>query len=214
MDVRLVVCGGKHPGQEVPILVPRFLVGRAAECHLRPQSEQVSRRHCEIENGDGCVAVRDLGSRTGTFVNGQKIEGRCELKNGDRLKVGPLEFQVQLAVSVGGRKRPKVQSVEEAVSRTVQGAGRVEGPKELDIAAWIEEEPPRPAAPAPAATGGPHHSADKDTAAAGSKAQEQPGKKAESPGKPGGPLRPKKTLAPTTSEAADEIIRRYLRRKQ
>ena len=36
MDVKLVVLGGKHPGQEIVVQGPEFLVGRAPECKLRP----------------------------------------------------------------------------------------------------------------------------------------------------------------------------------
>jgi pSer/pThr/pTyr-binding forkhead associated (FHA) protein len=40
------------------------------------------------------VSVRDLGSRNGTFVNGKQIEGDQTLKSGDKLVIGPLQFEV------------------------------------------------------------------------------------------------------------------------
>ena len=69
MDVKLVVLGGKHPGQEIAVQGPEFLVGRAPECKLRPNSDMVSRRHCMISIAEGRATIRDLGSRNGTIVN-------------------------------------------------------------------------------------------------------------------------------------------------
>ena len=136
MEVKLVLTGGKSAGREVPVTGPEFLIGRSEECHLRPQSSRVSRRHTMIVVREGYVAVRDLGSSNGTYVNDEKIEGEKELKNGDQLKVGPLEFEVQLAVQVGGKKRPKVHNVQEAAARTVEAAGD----EDLDITSWLEDD--------------------------------------------------------------------------
>jgi pSer/pThr/pTyr-binding forkhead associated (FHA) protein len=135
MEVKLLVLGGKHPGQAIPVPGPKFLIGRAEDCQLRPRSELVSRRHCAILAEEGSVKIRDFGSKNGTFVNGEKVTNERELKNGDRLKVGPLEFEVQLAVNVGGKKKPKVHSVQEAAVRTVEAAG-----DDLDITNWLDED--------------------------------------------------------------------------
>ena len=86
--------------------------------------------------GEGYVAARDMGSSNGTYVNDEKVDDEKELKNGDRLKVGPLEFEVQLAVQVGKKKRPKVRNVQEAAERTVEAAGD----DAFDVAAWLEDE--------------------------------------------------------------------------
>jgi pSer/pThr/pTyr-binding forkhead associated (FHA) protein len=40
--------------------------------------------------------VRDLGSDEGTFLNGEKVSGDSALLDGDRLKVGTLEFGIRL----------------------------------------------------------------------------------------------------------------------
>lgn len=124
MDVKLIVVGGKHAGRAIPIAGPKFLIGRAPDCQLRPGSDLVSRHHCQIGVEPGRVVLRDLNSRNGTLVNDQPIREPHVLRNGDHIKIGPLEFQVELTVSVGGKKKPKVQSVSEAAARTVQSAAR------------------------------------------------------------------------------------------
>ncbi len=138
MDVKLVVIGGKHPGQEIAVPGPEFIVGRAPECKLRPNSDMVSRRHCMISVAAGKATIRDLGSRNGTLVNGHKIAAEHELRTGDKIKVGPLEFEVHLSTSIGGKKKPKVHSVQEAAARTVEAAKPRDN--EPDISDWLAEE--------------------------------------------------------------------------
>ena len=123
MDVKLVVSSGSRAGQAISINVPKFFIGRADDCHLKPKSELISRYHCAIISEEGgYVAVRDMQSKNGVFVNGARVIGETEVKTGDTIVVGPLEFVVQVSVAVQGEKKPKVESVKEAVVRTVEVA--------------------------------------------------------------------------------------------
>ena len=96
MSTRLVVVQGRPEGMEIPVLTPRFLVGRDPQCNLRPSSEVVSRMHCEIIERDDALFVRDLGSTNGTFVNGKQVEQEVQLQHGDQLQVGSLVFELQI----------------------------------------------------------------------------------------------------------------------
>ncbi len=89
----LVVVGGVHDGRVIPILPP-FLIGRAAECNLRPASQAISLKHCVIEEREGRIVVRDLDSTNGTFLNDDLLTRGCPLSEGDDLRVGPLQFLV------------------------------------------------------------------------------------------------------------------------
>ncbi len=141
MEVKLVCVGGKHPGQEIPVRGPKYFIGRAEDCQLRPGSQEVSRHHAVILVEEGFVAVRDFGSRNGTFVNEEQVHPERELKSGDRLRIGPLEFEVQLSVAVGGKKKPKVASVREAAARTAAPATDT---GDVDISAWFDDEEAAP----------------------------------------------------------------------
>lgn len=143
MDVKLVVTKGKQAGQEVPVPEPKFFIGRAEDCHLRPHSDLISRHHCVILMESGAVSVRDFGSKNGTFVNGQKVSGEVELKSGDRFQVGQLEFEVQINVSIAAKKLPKVQSVQEAVVRTAEKPRPKSAAKdEVDVSDWLSDDSP------------------------------------------------------------------------
>jgi pSer/pThr/pTyr-binding forkhead associated (FHA) protein len=145
MEVKLVVAQGSQAGQEVPIPGRKFFIGRAEDCHLRPHSDLISRHHCVILVEDAFVAVRDFGSKNGTFVNGQRITSEVELKPGDNLKVGQLEFKVHMDVGVGGKKLPKVHSVQEAAVRTAQPPRPQKAAKDdMDVADWLSDDEAHP----------------------------------------------------------------------
>jgi pSer/pThr/pTyr-binding forkhead associated (FHA) protein len=141
MHVKLRVTSGSHAGKEISITKNRFLIGRGQDCQLRPQTDMVSRRHCEIVIEGGKVQVKDLGSRNGTHVNDEMIEGPRELKMGDRLRIGPLEFQIFIDHSPGGAKRAQVKSVQQAAARTVEaGAKASDDIDDSDVTGWLTEE--------------------------------------------------------------------------
>jgi len=137
MEVKLIVVGGKQEGMEIPVQGPEFLIGRGEECRLRPQSTLISRKHCAILVDKDSAVLVDFGSVNGTLVNGERVQDRCELKNGDRIKIGIIELDVRTAVSLIGKKKPKVNNVQEAAARTVAAAVADD---DLDISSWLQED--------------------------------------------------------------------------
>jgi hypothetical protein len=63
-------------------------VGRSSDCWLTLEDEISSRVHARFHvDGKGCE-IEDLGSRNGTFVNGERIVGRRRIFDGDRIRIG------------------------------------------------------------------------------------------------------------------------------
>ncbi|GHT36858.1 hypothetical protein FACS189427_09100 [Planctomycetales bacterium] len=139
MEVQLVVAGGSKAGQSIPVGCPKFLIGRADDCHLKPRSELISRYHCAVICEPDYIAIRDLGSKNGVFLNGEKVAMEHELKNGDKLTIGPLEFFVHISVAVKPLKKPKIENVSEAVNRTIElsSSSAPESQKESEITDWL-----------------------------------------------------------------------------
>jgi pSer/pThr/pTyr-binding forkhead associated (FHA) protein len=143
MKVQLIVVQGKPEGKTIPLLGPRFKIGRGETCHLRPNSEQVSREHAEFTVETDVVTVSDLGSRNGTLVNGRAITASHTLKNGDLVQVGPLTF----AVSIQGA--PQAAS---KASATGPGSGKTASLDDVsndEIDSWLvaDKEKPTPESP-------------------------------------------------------------------
>ncbi len=135
MRVKLRVMQGAQAGREVIIPVSEFLIGRGEECHLRPRSDAISRQHCAIVVSDKQVVVRDLGSKNGSYLNGQRIEGEHVVESGDQFQVGPLEFEIVIEHVLGGAKRPAARDVKEVAARTAAASS-----EDLDIARWLEDD--------------------------------------------------------------------------
>ncbi len=95
MQVNLVFLkkDGTTSSFELPSTVT--FIGRRQDCDFCIPLMVVSRRHCEVSQDFGKISVRDLRSRNGTLVNGQPVE-ETQLKAGDVLKIGPVEFVIQI----------------------------------------------------------------------------------------------------------------------
>src|SRR5262245_20079379 len=96
MNMKLLVVQGRPRGKVLRFPFGEFLIGRGAECHIRPNSDWVSRQHCLLRVTPDGVFIRDLGSRNGTLVNGLRVVEERRLENGDQLQVGPLVFEVRV----------------------------------------------------------------------------------------------------------------------
>jgi pSer/pThr/pTyr-binding forkhead associated (FHA) protein len=57
--------------------------------------DYASGRHARVESGLDGTWVIDLGSTNGTYVNGERIEGRTRLHEGDLLQVGDTELRFE-----------------------------------------------------------------------------------------------------------------------
>src|SRR5436309_14134729 len=80
---------GKYQGGEFPLRMNReIIIGRSSDLDMVLVEDIVSRRHAKITTTDAEIAIRDVGSTNGTFVNGEKITGRARLHEGDRILVG------------------------------------------------------------------------------------------------------------------------------
>jgi len=101
MKVKLRIVQGRPQGKSMVFPRGEYVFGRGEECHVRPNSDWVSRQHCLlVVTADGAV-LRDLGSRNGTLINGTRLVDERSLDHGDQVQVGPLVFEVVIEEGVG-----------------------------------------------------------------------------------------------------------------
>jgi pSer/pThr/pTyr-binding forkhead associated (FHA) protein len=146
-------------------------IGRARDADLVLADELVSRRHARVVLSGAGAVVEDLGSRNGTFVNGDLIQGPARLAPGDQLQLGVTLVELRSAAQIAERpsavhpvppplavppRAPDYLAGVDADDGTGQGDG---GPPPLDgggprpAPERAARAPARPVAPPPAAAG-------------------------------------------------------------
>jgi pSer/pThr/pTyr-binding forkhead associated (FHA) protein len=84
----LTAVEGPHKGQTFTFFGHDvFLVGRSKQAHLQMRDSYFSRTHFMIEMNPPDCRLTDMGSRNGTYVNGQRVQ-TADLRHGDRIKAG------------------------------------------------------------------------------------------------------------------------------
>jgi DNA-binding winged helix-turn-helix (wHTH) protein len=98
-EPRFVLIDGfaQRSQQALPVDRYPFTIGRARECHLVIDHSQVSRLHARLELEHEQIAIVDLNSTNGTFVNGERLApGQArKLRAGDKIsfaQVCTVEF--------------------------------------------------------------------------------------------------------------------------
>lgn len=107
-------------GRELRALdAERMTVGTLDSNDVVVDGEGVSRVHAAFERFGDAWCVRDLGSRNGTFVNGERVIGERALHAGDEILLGRLRLLFR-----GPARGPKTAAITQAPPLT---------PRERDV---------------------------------------------------------------------------------
>jgi pSer/pThr/pTyr-binding forkhead associated (FHA) protein len=101
-QLSLEIVEGADAGRRVELVAP-LTVGRAADADLVLADELVSRRHARVSQRGAGAVVEDLGSRNGTFVNGNQIHGPTRLVPGDQLQLGVTLVELRSVTQIAER---------------------------------------------------------------------------------------------------------------
>lgn len=86
----------EHDGKvEAGVISGRVVIGRRPESQVRATDKSVALIHAWIGVAeDNTHFIADTGSRSGTFVNGQRVVVRQALRAGDQIRIGPLKMKL------------------------------------------------------------------------------------------------------------------------
>src|ERR1700753_1311945 len=84
----------RYQSHDIELVDGEFVVGRGSDCQLALDDALVSRRHAMLLVADSDLFIENLSSRNGVWVNGDKIEGRTKLADGDKVRIGSQEMAV------------------------------------------------------------------------------------------------------------------------
>jgi hypothetical protein len=105
----------EHGTQNIELRPGVLSVGRSSACSVVLDDNLVSRRHAELVVTDTSVAVRDLGSINGVYVNSRRITDSFNVKDGDRIQIGQHEFKLRMVA------RDSVPVVDRLTAETLHG---------------------------------------------------------------------------------------------
>ncbi|MGA9593444.1 MAG: SpoIIE family protein phosphatase [Candidatus Acidiferrales bacterium] len=120
---RLVVIEPSGVRREVPIAASPFRIGRQAGGELMLRDSRISRQQAQILSENGSWELEDLGSRHGTYINGEKAL-RQELRANDRIDFGMPDSYKLVYLGEGA-------TIEELVNRVDAPAPTQAGAREL-----------------------------------------------------------------------------------
>src|SRR5277367_5870371 len=84
---RIIVIEPNGTNREVTVTTTPFRIGRQAGNELTLRDSRISRQQAQIVSANGTMVLEDMGSRHGTFVNGEKTL-RHELQAKDKIDFG------------------------------------------------------------------------------------------------------------------------------
>ena len=91
----LEITSGADAGRTANVRGDQFTLGREGTTNLVLRDAKASRRHASLrELPDGRVELTDLGSRNGTFVNGQQVTSPVTLSGGEEIRIGDTVLRV------------------------------------------------------------------------------------------------------------------------
>jgi TonB family protein len=126
-------------------------IGKLESSHLRIDDEAVSRMHSVVEvSGPDEVYIIDLGSASGTVVNGEKVN-KAKLANGDEIQLGSTRLIVE--IGAGAEEAAAAPAAEPAPAPVAQPAAAAAPPVQT---MQFGSPAAAPAAAAPAFAAAPH----------------------------------------------------------
>jgi hypothetical protein len=120
-------------------------IGREG-CDVNLMDPEVSRRHATIRDQGGSLAIEDLGSTNGTFVNDVRINAVTALRQGDVVRLGNTVWTIRSSAPAAAADAGAT-----AVGQVPSGAPQVTAARAVPTDIQVPPPAPAPAPPAAAA---------------------------------------------------------------
>ncbi len=92
---KLVIQDDEGKTTVVPLIRDELTIGRKEGNTIRLTERNVSRRHARLIRSNGSITIEDLNSYNGIRVNGSRIQGRCQIRETDRVQIGDYLIELK-----------------------------------------------------------------------------------------------------------------------
>jgi pSer/pThr/pTyr-binding forkhead associated (FHA) protein len=92
---KLVIQDDEGKTTVVPLIRDELTIGRKEGNTIRLTERNVSRRHARLVRSNGSITIEDLNSYNGIRVNGSRIQGRCQIRESDRVQIGDYLIEIK-----------------------------------------------------------------------------------------------------------------------
>jgi pSer/pThr/pTyr-binding forkhead associated (FHA) protein len=74
------------------------VIGRDRGCAVQIDADSVSRHHARLNVTEGAISIEDVGSKNGTWVDGERIHGAVLLTDATNIRLGSETVRLELAI--------------------------------------------------------------------------------------------------------------------
>ena len=92
---RLVILEPPSEAGREYVVNGELTIGRAASCHITLDDTYISTLHARVSANENGVAIEDLGSTNGTYLNQQRVTSPVFGAPGDRLQMGGIVMELR-----------------------------------------------------------------------------------------------------------------------
>src|SRR5436190_4996806 len=93
---KLIIEDDEGKAVVVPLIRDEISIGRQEGNTIRLTERNVSRRHARLVRREGRYVLEDLGSHTGTKINGSAIKAAVPLNDGDHIVIGDYKLAIKI----------------------------------------------------------------------------------------------------------------------
>lgn len=101
----LIMLLDEDENRAIPVLYWENSIGRSRFSDIYISDPAVSREHAVLLRRDDGWMITDIDSKTGVFVNDEKIDGRTHVYLNDKLRLGSSTFRIKRTEEFSGRTR-------------------------------------------------------------------------------------------------------------
>lgn len=142
---KVTILSGRRSGESLDLTPGEHQIGTGSAAAIQLRDKDVSFKHAKLVVDGEAVFLEDLKSKSGTFVNGERVDARVALRNLDTVSVGQAELRIECGSAAPAAAAPV------AAAPAAPAKAEAEAPKETKAeakarakaeAAEVEAAPP------------------------------------------------------------------------